>query len=63
LLRRAADPRISFIETAQQFQNPDGTIRYFNSVGAMYRDNNHLNPAGVMEIKPLLEPFFRALAF
>jgi hypothetical protein len=61
LLRRAADRRVVIIDPTSQFQNPDGSIRYYNCAGALYRDNHHLNPLGAMELKPLLEPYFRAL--
>jgi peptidoglycan/LPS O-acetylase OafA/YrhL len=62
LLRRAADPRVSIIDVTPRFENPDGSIRYFNCIGALYQDNHHLNPIGAMELKPLLDPYFQAIA-
>jgi peptidoglycan/LPS O-acetylase OafA/YrhL len=62
LLRRAANPNVTVIETSPLFQNADGSIRYYNDAGALYRDNNHLNQLGVLELRPLLEPFFQAIA-
>jgi peptidoglycan/LPS O-acetylase OafA/YrhL len=61
LLRRAADPKTTVIEVTPRFKNPDGSIRYFNEAGGFYRDNNHLNRLGVLELRPLLEPFFQAV--
>jgi len=62
LLRRAADPRVVVLDTAVPFQNSDGSLRYYTAAGALYRENNHLNKFGALELKPLLEPFFQRLA-
>jgi hypothetical protein len=52
LLRRAADPRVLIVDAAAPVQNSDGSIRYFTSAGALYRDNHHLNPLAAMELIP-----------
>jgi hypothetical protein len=62
LLRRAVGPNATIIEISPPFQNPDGSIRYYNEVGLLYQDNHHLNRLGVLELRPLLEPFFQTLA-
>lgn len=62
LLRRAANTNVVVIDTSLLFENPDGSIRYFNDSGGFYRDSNHLNRLGVMQLRPLLEPFFQDLA-
>jgi peptidoglycan/LPS O-acetylase OafA/YrhL len=62
LLRRAATPQATVLDISPPFQNPDGSIRYYNDDGPLYRDNHHLNRLGVLELRPLLEPCFQALA-
>ncbi len=58
LLRRAADPRVTIIETSNAFENSDNSIRYYSDLGAFYRDNNHLNRLGTMELVPVLKTVF-----
>jgi hypothetical protein len=58
LLRRAADPRVTIVETSNAFENSDNSIRYYSDLGAFYRDNNHLNRLGAMELVPTLKTVF-----
>ncbi len=62
LLHRSANPKVAIIDISPPFQNPDGSIRYYSEAGPLYQDNHHLNRLGVLELRPLLEPFFQALA-
>jgi len=62
LLRRAANPKVTIIETSPLFQNPDGSIRYYNEAGVFFSDNNHLSRFGALELRPVLEPFFKEVA-
>jgi peptidoglycan/LPS O-acetylase OafA/YrhL len=62
LLRRAANPKVTIIDISPPFENPDGSIRYYSEAGGLYRDNNHLNQLGALELRPLLEPFFQGIA-
>jgi hypothetical protein len=61
LLRRETDPRVTIIDLVPHFTNPDGTIRYYGPEGCFYRDSNHLNRNGAMEVRPLLDPLFQGL--
>jgi hypothetical protein len=62
LLRRAADPRVTIIETSAVFQCSDNSIRYYGNNGTFYRDNNHLNRLGAMELALMLNPLFAGLS-
>lgn len=61
LLRKDSDPRIEFVDITSPFKNADGSIRYCNTNGCFYKDSNHLNSNGALELRPILERYFATL--
>ena len=62
ILSQAASTNVFVLDPDPIFHNPDGSIRYYSGKGVFYYDDNHVNPLGATELKPLLEPFFKEMA-
>jgi len=52
---------LSIIDLDPVLHNPDQSLHYYNTNGILYFDDHHLNSLGSMELKPLLEPFFKSI--
>ena len=62
LFKSFSFPKVTIVDPDPVYLNPDQTARYFDADGCFYYDGDHLNATGAMQMKPLLEPFFKELA-
>ena len=57
-----APTNMSIVDPEPLFHTPDHGLRYYSDRGLFYFDDHHLNSIGSVELKPLLEPFFKEVA-
>ena len=62
VLRAFPASEITVLDPIPIFRNPDHSLRYYDSAGMLYADNNHINSFGSQKLRPLLEPFIKKLA-
>jgi len=59
LLRKAANPKVIVLDVGAPFENPGGSIRYFQRNRGLLSRQQPFEQDRRLELRPLLEPFFR----
>src|SRR5581483_4447373 len=62
VLKTLAASNIVIVDPAPIFLQTNGAVRYHTPEGILYFNDNHVSALGSIELKPLLAPYFKALA-